>query len=198
MKSTSIRGGVLVLALFGTAIGTTIGTAQAKECKGITFPEHLPVGGSDLTLNGLGMRKATFLKVNVYVGALYVAHPSHDPQPLIDPASPAELILHFVRSVGVGDLRDAWKEGFEKVAKDQLPALEARIATLNSWMSSMETGQRLTFTRLPGTGIQVDVNGVVKGTIPGDDFARALMTIWLGPNPPNSELKSGLLGGSCD
>ena len=198
MKSTSIRGGVLVLALFGTAIGTTIGTAQAKECKGITFPEHLPVGGSDLTLNGLGMRKATFLKVNVYVGALYVAHPSHDPQPLIDPASPAELILHFVRSVGVGDLRDAWKEGFEKVAKDQLPALEARIATLNSWMSSMETGQRLTFIRLPGAGIQVDVNGVVKGTIAGDDFARALMTIWLGPNPPNSELKSGLLGGSCD
>ena len=194
MKSTSILGGVLALALFGTAIGT----AQAKECKGITFPEHLPLGGSDLTLNGLGMRKATFLKVNVYVGALYVAHPSHDPQPLIDPASPAELILHFVRGVGVGDLRDAWKEGFEKVAKDQLPALEARIATLNSWMSGMETGQRLTFTRLPGAGIQVDVNGVVKGTIPGDDFARALMTIWLGPNPPNSELKSGLLGGSCD
>jgi hypothetical protein len=24
------------------------------------------------------------------------------------------------------------------------------------------------------------------------------MTIWLGPNPPNPELKSGLLGGSCD
>jgi hypothetical protein len=194
MKSTARLGGVLVLALVGTAQGV-----QAKECKGIAFPEHLQVGGSDLTLNGLGMRKATFLKVNVYVGALYVAHPSHDPQPLIDPGSPAQLILHFVRNVGVGDLRDAWKEGFEKVtAKDQLPALEARIATLNSWMSSMETGQRLTFTRLPGTGIQVDVNGAVKGTIPGDDFARALLSIWLGPNPPNSELKSGLLGGSCD
>jgi Chalcone isomerase-like len=194
MKRTATVGGVLMLALLEAAIGT----AQARQCKGITFPEHVPVGGSDLTLNGLGMRKATFLKVNVYVGALYVAHPSHDPQPLIDPASPAELILHFVRSVGVGDLRDAWKEGFEKVAKDQLPALQARIATLNSWMSGMETGQRLTFTRLPGAGVQVDVNGVVKGVIPGDDFARALLTIWLGPNPPNSELKSGLLGGSCD
>ena len=32
----------------------------------------------------------------------------------------------------------------------------------------METGQRLTFTRIPGTGVQVDVNGVVKGTIPGE------------------------------
>jgi len=190
MKSTLILSGILVLAL--------LGSAQARECKGVAFPDHLQVGGSDLTLNGLGMHKATFLKVNVYVGALYVARPSHDPQPLIDPGTPAELILHFVRSVGVGDLRDAWKEGFEKVAKEQMPALGARIATLNSWMSSMETGQRLTFTRLPGAGIQVDVNGVVKGTIPGDDFARALMTIWLGPNPPNSELKSGLLGGSCD
>jgi len=191
MQRTAMLSGFLVLAVLGTA-------AQAKECRGIAFPEHLQVSGNDLALNGLGMRKATFLKVNVYVGALYVARPSHDPLPLIDPGSPAELILHFVRNVGVGDLRDAWKEGFEKVAKDQLPALGARIATLNSWMSSMETGQRLTFTRLPGAGIQVDVNGVVKGTIPGDDFARALLTIWLGPNPPNPELKSGLLGGSCD
>jgi Chalcone isomerase-like len=199
MKNAAMLSGVLVLALLGAAQAAQAAQgAQGKECKGVAFPEHLQVSGSDLTLNGLGMRKATFLKVNVYVGALYVAHPSRDPQPLIDPASPAELILHFVRNVGVGDLRDAWKEGFEKVAKDQLPALNARIATLNSWMSGMETGQRLTFTRLPGTGIQVDVNGAVKGTIPGDDFARALMTIWLGPNPPNSELKSGLLGGSCD
>jgi hypothetical protein len=65
-------------------------------------------------------------------------------------------------------------------------------------MSDVKTGQRLTFTRLPGTGVQVDVNGVVKGTIPGDDFARALLTIWLGANPPNPEIKSGLLGGECD
>lgn len=190
MKRTAIPSVLLVVAM--------LGTAHAKECKGIEFPEHLQVSGGDLTLNGLGMRKATFLKVNVYVGALYVAHPSHDPESLIDPGTPAELILHFVRNVGVDDLRDAWKEGFERVARDQVAALGARIATLNGWMSSMETGQRLTFIRLPGAGIQVDVNGVVKGTIPGDDFARALMTIWLGPNPPNSELKSGLLGGSCD
>jgi hypothetical protein len=183
--------------LLSVFLAVASGAVQASECKGVDFPGHLQVGGNDLTLNGLGMRKATFLKVNVYVGALYVAHPAHDPQPLIDPGTPAELILHFVRNVGVGDLRDAWTEGFEKVAKDQMPALNARIATLRGWMSDMNTGQRLTFTRLPGAGIQVDVNGVLKGTIPGDDFARALMSIWLGPNPPNPELKSGLLGGPC-
>jgi hypothetical protein len=190
MRSFVLVSGLLLLV--------AVGTAQAKTCRGVDFPEHLQVVGHDLALNGLGMRKATFLKVNVYVGALYVTHPSHDPQPLIDPGTPAQLILHFVRNVGVGDLRDAWKEGFEKVARDQVPALNDRITTLNGWMSDVKTGQRLTFTRLPGTGVQVDVNGVVKGTIPGDDFARALLTIWLGANPPNPEIKSGLLGGECD
>ena len=193
------QGGIVVrrtMLAMGFLAAMVLGSAQAKECKGVDFPEHLQVSGHDLALNGLGMRKATFLKINVYVGALYVTHPSHDPQPLIDPGTPAQLILHFVRNVGVGDLRDAWSEAFEKVAKGQA-ALAPRIATLNSWMTDMKTGQRLVFTRVPGAGIEVSVNGAVQGTIAGDDFSRALMAIWLGDSPPNPELKSGLLGGEC-
>ncbi len=76
--------------------------------------------------------------------------------------------------------------------------LKERIATLNGWMVDMKTGQRLTFIRRPGVGIQVDVNGAVKGTIAGEDFARAFFSIWLGPLPPNLDLKLGLLGGQCE
>jgi hypothetical protein len=177
---------------------SSLGAADARECKGVDFPDHVQIKGTDLTLNGLGMRKATFLKVSVYVGALYVTRTSHDPQPLIDPSTPAELTLHFVRNVGVGDLRNAWKEGFERVAKDQMATLGARVNQLNTWMSDIKTGERLDFVRLPGTGIQVSFNGAVKGTITGDDFSRAFVSIWLGPEPPNAELKSGLLGGTCD
>jgi hypothetical protein len=190
VKRISLWSAVMLLS--------TLGAVHANECKGVDFPEHLQVDGSDLTLNGLGMRKATFLKVNVYVAALYVAHPSRDPPTLVDPSTPGELILHFVRSVGVEDLRNAWKEGFEKTGQSQMAALSGRVATLSAWMSDIKTGQSLTFTRLPGAGIRVDVNGVLKGTIPGDDFARALVSIWLGPSPPNPELKSGLLGGTCE
>ena len=180
----------------GLVAALVLGSVQARECKGIDFPEHLQVSGHDLTLNGLGMRKATFLKINVYVGALYVTRPSHDAQPLIDPGTPAQLILQFVRNVSAGQMRDAWSEAFEKVAPGQT-AFAPKIAILNSWMADMQTGQRLVFTRVPGAGIEVSVNGAVKGTIAGDDFSRALLTIWLGDSPPNPELKSGLLGGEC-
>lgn len=171
--------------------------SHARECLGVSFPDRMRVDGSDLALNGLGVRKATFLKVNVYVAALYASKPSKDPKALVAASGPDELILHFVRNVGVDDLTKAWNEGFERNSKPQLPAFKERIAKLNGWMSDMKTGQRLSFIRRPGAGIEVGVDGTVKGTIEGDDFARALLSIWLGETPPNPELKQGLLGGEC-
>jgi hypothetical protein len=41
------------------------------------------------------------------------------------------------------------------------------------------------------------LDGTVKGTIKGDDFAKAFLSIRLGADPPNPEIKAGLLGGSC-
>jgi hypothetical protein len=183
--------------LIASLLASIASIAHGKQCNGIEFPERVQVDATDLSLNGLGIRKATFLKVNVYVGALYVAQPSQDAGELLASLGPYELVLHFVRDVGAADLRNAWNEGFAKNAKEQLPALQDRIARLNGWMDDIKKGQRLTFIREPGMGIEVDVNGVTKGAIEGEDFARAFLAIWLGPSPPNPELKSGLLGGAC-
>jgi hypothetical protein len=185
------RFGLLLPLLLAAAAPS----AQEATCREISFPRHLQVSGSDLTLNGLGVRKATFLKVNVYVAALYVTQPSRDAKTIIESDKPQQLILQFVRNVGVDDLRKAFVEGFER--DPSAAALQERVARLNGWMSDMKTGQRLSFVRLPHSGVQVSVNGVQMGLIEGDDFARALISIWMGAAPPNPELKSGLLGGEC-
>jgi len=186
---------ILIPTIVVAALGA--GAAQGKECKGVNFPDQTQVEGTNLTLNGLGLRQATAFKVNVYVAALYVAKTSSDANALLGSSAPSELILQFVRNVGADDLRKGWSEGFEKNSKDQLPALKDRIATLNGWMADVKAGERLTFIRKPGAGLQVDVNGAVKGTVKGDDFAKAFLAIWLGGEPPNPEIKSGILGGAC-
>jgi len=168
-----------------------------KECHGVNVPEQIQVQTSPLTLNGLGLRQATLLKVNVYVAALYVAQKSTDANAILAANTPKHLVLHFVRDVDGADIKKAWEEGFEDNAKAQLPALKERIEQLQAWMVDMKSGQQLTFTHKPGAGIEVDVNGTVKGTIEGDDFAKAFLSIWLGPKPPNAGLKEGLLGGPC-
>ena len=183
--------------LIGAIAVLGAGGAYGKECKGVSFPDQAQVDGSALTLNGLGLRQATMLKVNVYVGALYVAKTSSDANAILGANSSYELVLQFVRDVGAGDVRKGWEEGFEKNAKAQLPALKDRIAMLNGWMADVKTGQRIVFTFKPGTGVEVKGGGTSMGTIKGDDFGKALLSIWLGGEPPNPEIKSGLLGGAC-
>ena len=192
MKSRTMRTLLPALAI----LALSAGAANAKECAGVNFPDQAQVEGANLALNGLGLRLATMLKVKVYVAALYVGKTSNDPAAILGSSAPTELVLHFVRDVGAGDVRKGFDEGFEKNAKAQLPALKERIAQLNGWIPDVKSGQKLTFIRKPGAGIQVDVNGAVKGTVGGDDFAKAFLSIWLG-DPPNSEIKTGLLGGAC-
>ena len=188
----------LPVVLVSAMLALRVGTVSGKECHGVTFPEQTQVQTSPLTLNGLGLRQATMLKVNVYVAALYVAQQSADANAILAANTPKQLVLHFVRDVQSTDLKEAWEEGFEHNAKAQMPALKERIAQLQAWMVDMQSGQQLTFTQTPGAGIEVDVNGTVQGTIAGDDFATAFLAIWLGPKPPNPPLKTGLLGGACD
>lgn len=185
----------VVFLFLVTVLG--VGAVQGKECKGVSFPDQAQVEGGALKLNGLGLRQATFLKVNVYVAALYVAQISGDGNAILKANAPKELILHFVRDVGGADLSRGWDEGFENNAKSELPALKARIDSFKGMMTDMKTGQRMRFVHKPGAGVVVDVSGAAKGTIAGDDFARALFSIWLGAHPPNAELKAGLLGGAC-
>lgn len=188
-------------SLLAASIGAAValgGAAWAAECDGVSFPDQSVVDGSPLKLNGLGLRLATMLEVHVYVAALYVANPSADARAILDAKTPKQLVLRFVRDVEASQLEDAWQVGFENNAKLELPTLKERIRRLQAWMTDLKTGQRLTFTSRPGVGIEVDVNGKAQGTIEGDDFSRAFLSLWLGEHPANPGLKAGLLGGGCE
>ncbi len=184
-------------ALTGLLLTLMMEAAQGKECEGINFPDQVQVAGADLTLNGLGVQRATFLKVDVYVGALYVTATSSDPTALIDSDAPQVLVIQFLRNVGVEDIRKEWTRDFTHVAPDRPVSLMQRVATLNSWLSDVKANERLTFIRQPREGIRVSIDGVVKGVIPGNDFSRDFMSIWLGAAPPSPGLKKGLLGAEC-
>lgn len=173
------------------------GTAAAQECDGVSFPQHIQAGGRTLTLNGLGLRKATIFGIKVYVGALYLTHRTADANAILSSRDPAQIDLAFVFHTTAGQLRSAWQEGFEKSAPGRLPQLQSRIAQLEGWMEGVGSGQKMSFLRIPGVGIRYSLDGAVKGTISGDDFASAFLAIWLGSSPPSPQMRAGLLGGPC-
>ena len=172
--------------------------AVGAECIGVQVPDSVKVGDKELVLNGLGIRKATIFNVKVYVAGLYLSEKSGDGEKIIGSNEPWELALHFVHDADASDIRDAFDEGFEKAAGDKLNALSARIDALKSQMIDFEEGHVLSYAYDPANGTVVDVNGKNGPPIEGADFAAALLKISIGPEPPNEDLKTGLLGGKCE
>ena len=168
----------------------------AAECVGVEMPDTAEVNGQVLSLNGMGLRAATFLKVKVYVAGLYLPEKSADAPAIIGSNGPWQLVLNFVRNVDTADINSAWREGFEKNAGDQLAALQDRIARLEGYLQDFVEGSTLTFSHVPGKGTEIVVDETRRGIIEGSDFSAALISIWLG-EPPNKELKEGLLGAPC-
>jgi hypothetical protein len=201
--SLVIRASLFAFALMVVSIcgrsATPMGASAetTRECNGIGFPDHIEVQGALLTLNGLALRTASVFQVSLYVAALYVAEPSNDPRAILESSAPNELILQFTREVSASELRKSLQEGFAKNSPRHPPALEEGLKQLSGWAADVKSGQRIAFIRTPGKGMQVDINGIVKGTIAGDAFAKTFMSIWLGDNPQTPELKGGLLGAPC-
>lgn len=167
-------------------------SAFAASREGVTLPDSQKVGDKTLVLNGIGIREATIFNVNVYVAGLYLEKKTTSAAAVIDPKAPKKILMHFVRDVGVDDIRGAYVEGFEKNGGK---GLEGKVKKLNSWMTDIKEGDRMSLIYEPGKGVTVSIKGKAKGTIAGDKFAKVLYSIYFGPNPPNSDLKEGMLKG---
>jgi hypothetical protein len=169
-------------------------TATAGTRAGVTMPDTVTVEGKTLTLNGLGLREATIFNVDVYVAGLYLEKVSSEPAAIIAANEIKRIVLRFKRDVDRDDIVDAWSDGFAGNATVSVVKLRPLILQLNRWMPSFSDGDTLTFTMVPGAGVAVDINGTRKGVLGDDDFARSLVSIWLGPKPPTGALKRGMLG----
>ncbi len=172
-----------------------VAPASARECADVTLPNSVNVNGTPLTLNGMGVREATVFNVNVYVAGLYLQERSRDGNAIINSNETKRLVLRFVRDVSNEDMRDALLESF---GSNGGRAMQAEVRQLAQMLPNEITeGTTLTFTYTPDEGLEVRVGSRARGTIAGQDFARVFFRIYLGPNPPNAGLKTGLLGGTC-
>src|SRR5258705_1058975 len=103
-----MRNATLLVLVFLLAL-----PAAAGQLEGVKLPDQVTVSGRTLVLNGLGLREATVLMVNVYVAGLYLETKSSDPEQILRPDQPKQLVIRFVRSLGKEELVDALTDGFD-------------------------------------------------------------------------------------
>jgi len=167
--------------------------ASSAEVAGVKLPDE----DQKLVLNGAGLRKRAFF--NVYVIGLYLPEKKTAAAAAIDASGAKRVVIHMLRDVDAAQFVDALRDGMkDNLSEAEMKRLEPQIAQLSGTMGQIKvakSGMRITLDWTPA-GTQVTVDGKSTGApIPGEDFYRALLRIWLGDNPVQADLKKALLGG---
>jgi hypothetical protein len=165
---------------------------QAASLAGVTLPDTEQVGSTKLVLNGLGLR--TKIIVKVYVAGLYLEQKSSDPSAIIKADAPKRIVMQFVHGASKSQMADAFNESFNDNTPDAVKTMKADIDRLLGALEPVKPGDQMIFTYVPGTGTTFALNGQEKLTIAGPAFGPVLFSVWLGPKPPNANLKTGMLG----
>jgi len=172
-----------------------LGRARAVMFHGTDLPDSVMVDGETLRLNGAGLREVTFLDINVYVAALYLPEPSHDPAAIMAMPGPKVLVLLFLHGATKAQVETQFRTG-ERINcgagecnRADLPDFERLIAAL----PAVAVGDRLTYIYEPQR-VRVQLNTRLIGDYPNADLSEQLLRAFIGPHPPSEDVKRGLLG----
>jgi hypothetical protein len=164
--------------------------------KGVVMPASLVYDSVPLVLNGAGIRNKYF--IDVYVGGLYLKAKSMKEKAIIDADETMAVRLCIISSTVTMDrLAEAIREGFDRSMLGRTQKYRSQIdMAVQIFMSEpVKVGDIYDIWYMPGKGIIAFKNGVnLNITIPGLGFKKAMMGIWLCPNPVDQKLKEGMLG----
>jgi hypothetical protein len=168
--------------------------ASALEVAGVNVADKISLGSSELMLNGAGIRTRAIFKV--YVGALYLTEKKSAAAEVLAQKGAKRVSLSLLRDLSAQQLNEAFESGIQaNHSAAEVEALKPRIAELLSLFTDGKKGDVILLDFLPESGTAVTLNAVAKGKpIPGEDFYRALLRIWLGDKPVDGDLKKGMLG----
>lgn len=187
------------MAFRALALALLLGAQQlgAAEVAGVKFEDRTRVGSAELVLNGAGLRKRFVFQV--YAMGLYLAEKKPVAADAVAAAGPKRIAIHMLRDVDAAEFGEALTAGMRANHDEAaMKSLEPRIAQLGAIMEELKEakkGMAILLDLQPGAGTVVSVDGRPRGKpIAGDDFARALLRIWLGDKPVQDDLKRALLG----
>ncbi len=190
----------LFLVLLYLAVATGIPAARAVDIEGVKIDDKvvLASGVPELVLNGAGVRhKFAFIKV--YIGSLYLTQKKTDNEAIFADPGPKRVSMNILSSeVTAQDLISSMNNALAvNLSPHELALIEKRIRDLNTMMSSVKAinkGSVVHLDYLPDVGTRVIVDGQERITIPGEDFFRAMLHIWIGNKPVDGRLRDAMLG----
>jgi hypothetical protein len=195
------RRPLLPLLLAGLLVGLLASSvkAQTVDLSGVKFEPTAQLGGKTLVLNGAGIRYKAIFKV--YAAGLYLPGHATTPEATYSAVGPKRVRIVMYREIDANELGKLFTQGMEKnvSAQEFTRAINGtiRLGELFARKKKLVAGDYFDVDWVPGTGTTIVVNGKPEiEPIKEPEFFTALLSIWLGKSPADTQLRLALLGQS--
>lgn len=190
-----MKPGQLIAAC--TLLLLTHTSLAATEVAGIRLDDTATVADQRLVLNGAGVRYKAIFKV--YVAALYLPQKKETLKDILALPGAKRVAVVMLREVSSDDLGEAMIAGIRKNSTpDETRRFGLQLITMGDIFSKipkLKKGESFSVDWVPGKGTVVIVDGKpVADPIPGQSFYDAILKIWLGDDPADTNLKPAMLG----
>lgn len=188
----------IVKQLAGLVLALGIGMqASATEVAGVKLDDTIQVAGTDLKLNGAGIRYKAIFKV--YVAGLYLKDKKTTVPEVLASAGPRRVTIVMMRDLSNEEFGRGFMSGIQqntdKAEKSKMTSQFIRFGELFASVPELKKGDVMTNDWIPGVGTVVALNGKKMGDpYPDIAFYNALLRIWLGEYPVDRGLKRAMLG----
>lgn len=190
MKTSQLFAACMLALLSQAALAAT-------EVAGIKLDDTTTVANQRLVLNGAGIRYKAIFKV--YVAALYLPQKKQTLKDIVALPGAKRVAVVMLREVSSDDLGEAMITGIRKNSTpEETRRFGLQLITMGDIFSKipkLKKGESFSVDWVPGKGTVVTVDGrSVADPIPDEAFYDAILKIWLGDDPADSNLKPAMLG----
>ena len=190
MKQLRAAIASICLALAGSA------DAADRDVQGFPVPETVTLtpAAPHLTLIGVTTVERSYLPF--YTVAVYRETQRGTARGLPSGLEPLRLSIRWLApTVDEKSMSTFWRSAFEKASGDdaQLARLRGPIDRLVTTIGTAERGDAIDFDYNPESGLHVVRDGAVLAQLPGLEFNRLFLSIWLGENADRI-VRGALLG----
>ncbi|AVO49059.1 hypothetical protein C6568_07165 [Melaminivora suipulveris] len=171
--------------------------AEPVQAGGVSFAPTALVDGRTLMLNGAGVRyKAVF---KVYAAGLYLEKKAATAAEVLGHKGAKRLAVTMLRDIDSSELGKLFSRGMEdnldRSTFSRLVPGVLRMSQIFSEHKMLKAGDTFVIDWLPGTGTLITVKDKPQGApFREPEFFDALLSIWLGNQPADWQLKDALLG----
>ncbi|SDA68835.1 MULTISPECIES: chalcone isomerase family protein [unclassified Janthinobacterium] len=171
--------------------------ALAVDVGGVKLDETVQLANRELKLNGAGVRYKVIFKV--YTIALYLPEKKTQLTDILALPGPRRLEIVMLRDITSDELGQAFMQGLNRSSdqadRTRLLSQTMQFGAMFEMVPGLKKGDILTVDWLPDEGTLCRLNGKQIGDrVPELAFYNALLKIWIGAHPADTQLRAHLLG----